>query len=236
MCKVLVVGGGPAGLACASALADKGLDVTLYERDDKLGGLLNIIPATRFNPKALEAMVNKIVSKSVKVELGRCVDIANLSSLLDVFDFIFLAVGTQVPVKIQTNAKSMFAVEYLQSKTKANDVAIIGGGNAAMDCAVKAVERGGKATIYYRKARADMKANDKEVEHAQSKGVQFKFNVTDFKNIKCDLAVIAIGQHSAVMPNMLSKRVHAVGDASIGASTIANAIKHAKEVVAKLFP
>ena len=239
VCKVLVIGAGPAGIACADALASRGHSVTIYEKDSAAGGLLNIIPSTRFNKNALKAMLAKLDSKGVKIECGKNIDIDNLAPYLEIFDYIVIATGAQMSVKLDIENpvcnNVMYAVDYLKSDIKSNDVAVIGGGNVAMDCAVEAVNRGGKATVYYRKDKCDMKANPKEIALAEKCGVKFCFQTLDF-NIPCDVMVIAIGQKPDVPKAVLSDRIIAVGDASTGPSTIADAIKHAKNAACLINP
>jgi len=238
LCKTLVIGAGPAGLAAATNLARRGFDVTVYERDPVPGGLLNMIPASRFNKTAITRMVDNLIAAGGKIQYNTTVDTDNIPALLDKFDYIFIATGTQTPVELDTTnirAKTIYALDFLRSNITAENIAIIGGGNVAMDCATESTKRGANATVYYRKSRDQMRASPREIQNAENAGAKFQFNVTDF-DIDSDLIVIAIGQRSNIPADIVSDRIRIIGDAATGATNIASAIKHATGVCDSIVP
>jgi len=240
---VCVVGAGVAGIACAEVFAKHGFSVTIFEKSMRAGGLLNVIPEHRFDKRHIAKMVENLIKHGVTIEYGKYIDLRDLTlldpvqglktALLDCFDYIFVAVGTQMPriLEPRTN-KDIFAVDYLLGDIRAKNVAVIGGGNVAIDCAVEAVKRGGKSTVYYRKKQTEMRAGKHEISVANSHGVMFKYEVENF-DVDCDLRVIAIGTDPDIPPQN-DPRVFVVGDAKIGASSIAESMKHARETAQKL--
>ena len=189
--KVAVIGGGPAGLTCSAFLAKEGVDVRIYEKYNYLGGLLiHGIPDFRLPKKIVNQTVEKILELGVKVEynkeLGKNITIKELEKQ---YDAIFLAIGANVSSKMNIegeNKKGVYGgnelLEYkLHPDYKNKSVAVIGGGNVAMDCARTVKRLGAKdVTVIYRRAREQMPAEDKEVEEAINEGIEFLFqhNIT----------------------------------------------------------
>ena len=143
--KVAIIGGGPAGLTCAAFLTKDGLDVTIYEKYDYLGGLLvHGIPEFRLSKETVKETVNRILDLGIKVEynkeLGKNL---NLEELEQNYDAIFLSIGANKPSKMGVKGENLEGVyggnELLEYNTHPNyegkTVAVIGGGNVAMDCA-----------------------------------------------------------------------------------------------------
>ena len=208
--KVAVVGGGPAGLTCASFLARKGAKITIYEKYNELGGILaHGIPEFRLEKETLKSTVDSILnagtcsldqiegasSKEVKqanknnskievkygMELGKNL---NLTDLENSFDAIFLGFGANVSAKMNIEGEELEGVyggnrllergEHPSYKGK--KVAVIGGGNVAMDCS-RTINRLGADKVYviYRRAEKQMPAEVKEIEDAKREGVEFLF-------------------------------------------------------------
>ena len=143
--KVAIIGGGPAGLTCAAFLTKDGLDVTIYEKYDHLGGLLvHGIPEFRLSKETVKETVNRILDLGIKVEynkeLGKNL---NLEELEQNYDAIFLSIGANKTSKMGVKGENLEGVyggnELLEYNTHPNyegkTVAVIGGGNVAMDCA-----------------------------------------------------------------------------------------------------
>jgi formate dehydrogenase beta subunit len=223
-------------MGAAEIFLKHGHDVTIFERDKKPGGLLNIIPEERFDRHHIANMVNKIVELGAKIVYNHVIQLHNLQHLHREFDYIFVATGTQRQRKpdVMPAGAHMFAVEYLESSITAKSVAVCGGGNVAMDCAVEAIKRGANSTIYYRKGRENMRAHTHEILHAEKAGVQFVFNTEIPPNGKHDLAVIAIGTEPEIPQSAVHDKIFVVGDAKIGASSIALAVKNAKDTAREL--
>lgn len=184
--KVAVVGGGPAGLTCSAFLARSGAEVTIFEKYEKLGGILaHGIPEFRLEKEVLEKTVASILSLGIKVEygkeLGKNLDIEELEKE---YDAIFLGFGANIPTKMDVEGEDLEGVyggNSLLETGKHPDytgkkVAVIGGGNVAMDCS-RTIKRLGADKVYviYRRAEKQMPAEAKEVSEAKEEGIEFLF-------------------------------------------------------------
>ncbi|MEI6655598.1 MAG: NADPH-dependent glutamate synthase [Verrucomicrobiota bacterium] len=193
--KVAIVGGGPAGLTAAGELVKCGHDVTVYEALHKPGGVLVYgIPEFRLPKLIVEEEVERLMQAGVKIEnnvvVGRTYTLPELRAQ---FDAVFIANGAGLPVFMNVpgeNLKGVYSAnEYLtrvnlmeayalDSDTpilRARRVAVVGGGNVAMD-AVRTAKRLGaeRAMLVYRRSRAEMPARVEEVHHADAEGVEFE--------------------------------------------------------------
>ena len=142
--KVAIIGGGPAGLTAAAFLAKDGIDVTIYEKYDYLGGLLvHGIPEFRLSKQAVKETVDRILDLGIKVkynkELGKNLELGELEKE---YDAIFLSIGANKPAKMEVKGENLDGVyggnellEYnLHPNYDGKIVSVIGGGNVAMDC------------------------------------------------------------------------------------------------------
>ena len=184
--KVAVIGGGPSGLTAAAFLAKGGVEVTIYERYNELGGLLIYgIPEFRLEKGVVKKTIDNILSLGIKVEyqkeLGKNL---SLEKLKEKYDAIFLGFGANCSSKMGVEGENLDGVyggnelleHNLHPNYKGKKVAIVGGGNVAMDCA-RTVKRLGaeEVKVIYRRAREQMPAEDKEIEEAINEGVEFLF-------------------------------------------------------------
>ena len=184
--KVAVIGGGPSGLTCSAFLSKQGAKVTIYEKQPKLGGITRYgIPDFRLPRDVIDKTVEKILSLGVEEkcnqELGRDYE---LSDLEDKYDAIYLSFGANISAKMNIPGEDLDGVyggnELLETGRHPNyegkSVAVIGGGNVAMDSA-RTIKRLGAKNVYviYRRAREQMPAEDYEVEEAIKEGVEFLF-------------------------------------------------------------
>ena len=184
--KIAVVGSGPSGLTCASFLARSGAEVTIYEKYDKLGGILRHgIPDFRLEKDILDKTIEAILDVGIKVEynkeLGKNL---NLEDLEKEYDAIFLGFGANIPSKMNIEGEELEGVyggnSLLETGShpsyEGKKVAVIGGGNVAMDCS-RTIKRLGADKVYviYRRAEKQMPAESKEIEDAKKEGIEFLF-------------------------------------------------------------
>ena len=183
---VAVIGSGPAGLTCAAFLAKKGIQVTIYEKYNELGGILvHGIPDFRLPKETVKSTIEKILELGIKVEfgkeLGKNIKIEELSSR---YDAVFIGIGANVPSKMNIPGEDLEGVyggnTLLETgkhpSYEGKVVAVIGGGNVAMDSA-RTIKRLGAKHVYviYRRAEEQMPAEKKEIEAAKEEGVEFLF-------------------------------------------------------------
>jgi len=194
--KVAIVGGGPAGLAAAADLIKAGHRVVIYEALHMMGGVLSYgIPEFRLPKHIVEREVNYLRRLGVEMHTDFVVGkTQSMDSLLDEFDAVFVATGAGLPWFMEMPGNNLNGVysanEYLTrinlmkgssfpfSETpiiRHKKVAVLGGGNVAMDCARTALRLGAETTILYRRSRAELPARLEEVENAEEEGVQFLY-------------------------------------------------------------
>jgi NADH-quinone oxidoreductase subunit F len=188
--KIAVVGAGPTGLTAAFYLALFGHDVTIYDPHSEAGGMLRFaLPEYRL-PKAVLSKEIELISRlGVKFVFNKNIgtDITLNDLALD-FDAIFLSIGTWKEAWVYLPGTElrgvMPALLFLEGIAKnepvplGQRVAIIGGGNAAIDSARTALRRGATVTVIYRRERKDMPAIHEEVEAAEQEGAHFVFLAT----------------------------------------------------------
>ncbi len=187
--KIAVIGAGPAGLSCAYYLAVKGYPVTVFEKEDKLGGMLTLgIPSFRLDKDIVNAEIEILRELGVKfrtgVEVGKDVTLDALRA--DGYKAFYLGIGasrgTSVGCKGDDLAGVFTGIDFLREvnlgKTPeiGKKVAVIGGGNVAIDVARTAVRLGAdEVTVVYRRGRDEMPADADEVAEAEAEGVKFRF-------------------------------------------------------------
>jgi NADPH-dependent glutamate synthase beta subunit-like oxidoreductase len=186
--KVAIVGSGPAGLTCAYYLTKEGYQVTVFEKASVLGGMLTLgIPSYRLPREIVEAEVQLIrdmgVTMKTGVEIGIDKTIAQLRQ--EGFSAFFIAIGTQECIQLGVEGEDLEGVypglDYLcqinlgESVPLGKDVAVVGGGNVAMD-AVRSARRLGaqNAFIIYRRGVEEMPARAEEIEECQEEGIPIK--------------------------------------------------------------
>jgi len=195
--RVAVVGSGPAGLTAAADLAKRGHEVTVYEALHIAGGVLMYgIPEFRMPKHIVQAEVDYVKSLGVEIKLDSVMGkISTVDELLEEgYDAVFLGTGAGLPMFLnipgenyngiysanefltRTNLMKAYLFPEYDTPIKAGrNVAVIGGGNVAMDAARCALRLGaGKVYIVYRRSRAEMPARAEEVENAEEEGVIFK--------------------------------------------------------------
>ncbi len=191
--RVAIIGSGPSGLACSYLLSQNGYKVSIFEKHSKLGGLLRYgIPNFRLDKKLLDDWIEKFILNDniethVNTELGKDISIEKLESE---FDYIVLSFGANISSRMNIPGEELDFVlggnELLEYKNmpdfRNKEVAVIGGGNVAMDSA-RTIKRLGakKVKIIYRRSEAEMPAEVKEIEAAKNEGIEFLFKTNILK-------------------------------------------------------
>jgi NADH-quinone oxidoreductase subunit F len=195
--KVAIVGSGPAGLTAAYYLAKQGHSVTVFEALPEPGGMMRVgIPDYRLPKGILKAEIKEIENIGVEIRTNTRVD--SLDELFKQgYNAIFLAVGAHQGVKIgvkgEDSPRVIGCVDFLREVSLGkkvgvgNKVAIIGGGNAAIDSARTALRLGAKeVTIVYRRTTAEMPASPEEVQEAIAEGVHIDYLVAPSRIVSRD--------------------------------------------------
>ena len=184
--RVAIVGGGPSGLSAAYFLSLMGHKCVVYEMKSKLGGMLRYgIPNYRFPRERLQEDIDCVLSTGVEVKYNTKIgENFSIKDLRDQYDAVYIAIGAHNDKKIGIEGEDsnnvMSAVELLDNIGNDNvpdftgkTVAVVGGGNVAMDCVRSAVRLGAKrAIIAYRRRKEDMTALPEEVEGALEEGCE----------------------------------------------------------------
>lgn len=195
--KVAVIGSGPAGVACATDLAKMGYDVTIFEALHEPGGVLQYgIPEFRLpKEEVVKAEIDNVRSLGVKIEtnvvVGRTVTIDYLMDK-EGFNAVFVGSGAGLPKFMgipgenlngvvsanefltRSNLMRAYDPEYETPIYVGKSVAVVGGGNVAMDAARTARRLGADVTVVYRRTEKELPARVEEVHHAKEEGIVFR--------------------------------------------------------------
>lgn len=183
--RVAIIGSGPASLSCAYELAKKGYCPTIFEKQEKLGGILRYgIPSYRLNKEILDDTINNILKTGIEYktncEFGKNI---TLEELKKEYKAIYLGIGAHKPCIYKLSENNFeniydsddFLKRFYEGSSVENlgDTVVIGGGNVAIDCARTAIRMGAKSVrILYRRARENMPARDIEIIEALEDGVE----------------------------------------------------------------
>ena len=184
--KVAIVGGGPTGLTCGAFLAKQGVQVTIYERYDFLGGLLMYgIPDFRLSKDIVKNTIQNILDLGIEVKYNQKLgENLKLDYLTENYDYVVLAFGANISSKMGIEGEELKGVyggnELLENKNhpsyEGKTVIVNGGGNVAMDTARTVKRLGAKSVkIVYRRAKEQMPAEEKEVLDAEKEGIEILF-------------------------------------------------------------
>lgn len=205
--KIAVIGSGPSGLTVAGDLIRLGYEVTIFEALHKPGGVLTYgIPEFRLPKRIVQAEVDNLLKQGVELQvdsvMGKMRTVDELMTE-DGFDAVYIGVGAGLPRFMDLPGENLnniySANEYLTRANlmkaylfptyatpveRGNKVAVIGGGNVAMDSVRTALRLGAeKAMIVYRRAEEQLPARKEEVHHAKEEGVEFHLLVNPIKYI-----------------------------------------------------
>ena len=196
--KVAVVGSGPAGLTCAAFLAMKGIQVTIYEKNKKLGGILQYgIPSFRLDKKIVDESIKKILDLGIEAktekELGKDFTIGQLAKE---YNAVFVSIGASKPKKI-LEGENILSGNLLLDKIQKNEgvpnfkdkkIIVYGGGNVAIDVSRTLKRLGADVCIVYRRNVEQMPAEFNEIREAQNEGIKIieKTNIIEFKDGKAN--------------------------------------------------
>ncbi len=187
--KIAVIGAGPAGLSCAYYLAVKGYPVTVFEKEDKLGGMLTLgIPGFRLDKAVVNAEIDILRELGVEfktgVEVGKDVSLPQLRA--EGYKAFYLGIGASMGTKLGVPGEELAGVftgiDFLRDVNLEKPVsigkrvAVVGGGNVAIDVARTALRLGAEdVTIVYRRSRDEMPAAADEIAEAEEEGVRFMY-------------------------------------------------------------
>ncbi|MFW9891238.1 MAG: FAD-dependent oxidoreductase [Candidatus Thorarchaeota archaeon] len=182
--RVAIVGAGPGGISCAYHLAKMGYPVTIFETREKAGGMLRYaIPEYRLPRDVLDEEIQRVVDMGVKIKANT--KVTSIHELMDKgFKAIFVATGAWNSNKLKIDGEEsegvLHAIDFLEQVNKGENVelgkrvAIIGGGDAAVDSARTAIRLGAKeVTLIYRRSHVEIPAIPSEVEDAKEEGIRF---------------------------------------------------------------
>jgi len=211
--KVAIIGSGPAGLSCAFFLARWGHSVNVFEAKNKPGGMLRYgIPTFRLPRDVLDKEIKIIQDMGVDINLNK-----NISSIEELFNqgynAVFVGTGAQRELKINIKGeddprvieslkffKNIFGDENFDNFKLGKRIAVIGGGNTAVDAARTALRLGAKVTLFYRRTKIEMPAYTEEIKQAKDEGVEFKFLTSPISinpgknNLKVEFIKMKLGQ------------------------------------------
>ncbi len=208
--RIAVVGAGPAGLTAAKDLALRGYPVVVFEELPEAGGMLRYgIPSYRLPRNILAKEIEAIAALGVDIRcntrIGRDI---SLEQVRKEFDYVYLAPGAHKSQRMGVEGEDLQGVyggvEFLRdfnldeekwlkgAKTLGRKVAVVGGGNSAIDAARCALRLGAEVTILYRRLRADMPAAKEEIVAAEHEGIKIEYLVAPLKIVGKDGNVTGI--------------------------------------------
>ena len=207
--RIAVAGSGPAGLTLAADMVAKGHSVTIFESLHQAGGvLLYGIPEFRLPKAIVEAEIDYLRRLGVKIEVNSIVGrLYTIEELFETgYDAVFVGTGAGLPVFMKLPGENLCNIvsaneyltrvnlmkayafpEYDTPAPRGRQVAVLGGGNVAMDCARTAVRMGSReVSIVYRRTRDEMPARTEEIEHAEQEDVKFRYLTSPIRYIGDD--------------------------------------------------
>ena len=219
--KVAVIGAGPSGIAAATYLLRAGIAVSMYDRQNKAGGLLTYgIPGFKLDKEVVARRIRWLqeagMSLHVNTNVGKDI---SFDEIAHNHDAVFLGIGAESPRKANIaneNASGVFmAIDFLRAiqkklfnesfdkkyEVKNKNVVVIGGGDTAMDCLRTSIREGAKSvTCLYRRDKYNMPGSKKEFKNAIEEGAEFVYNVTPKEIlVNSDGQVVGIDMHRTIL-------------------------------------
>ncbi|MCX6235197.1 MAG: NADPH-dependent glutamate synthase [Bacteroidetes bacterium] len=210
--KIAVIGSGPGGLTVAADMRQLGYEVTVFEALHESGGVLTYgIPEFRLPKSIVQSEIDYLRKLGVRFELNHIIgNILTVEELLQHFNAVYVGVGAGLPWFMGIEGESLGNIfsaneyltrmnlmkayrfpEYDTPMPRGNKVAVIGGGNVAMDCARTAIRTGAnEVTIIYRRSRQELPARQEEVHHAEQEGIKFKLLNSPVRYLGTDTKLI----------------------------------------------
>jgi glutamate synthase (NADPH/NADH) small chain len=249
--KVAVIGAGPAGFAAAGTLAQLGYKIDIFEKDKKAGGACNLIPDSRFPKEVLRTEIEFVKTLgNITIKTGAAGK--EPASLLKKYDAVIVTAGVekQIKLNIENENLGVEGLEYLRNsskyKVKGRNVAVIGGGAVAADCAMKAVGLGAaKAEIFTRKNIGDIQLPEHELRDILKAGININArsritailkggkgikivrlddkakDIPGTEQVRTDLAFVVLAiKNLPVFEDKKQKGVFLAGDCRNGAATV----------------
>ena len=177
--KVAVIGGGPTGMSAAYFVGRAGIPVTLFEKADRLGGIVRqVIPAFRISDEAIDKDIALMERYGVEVKLGKPAPSVEQLKKMG-YTHILMATGAWKPGKLDIEGNVQGVIEWMKRMKKqvkpclSGNIVVVGAGNTAMDAARVAKRMGAHATILYRRTKKFMPADEHELQLAIADGVEF---------------------------------------------------------------
>ena len=212
--RVAVIGGGPAGLTAARELIRYGHDVTIFEKNSFLGGMMTAgIPKFRLPRDTIDDEIEAIIASGVEVKLDEWIDAERMEKIIDEFDATLMAIGAWRPSDLTLpgleEGMAYPGIDFMwkynfdemdeMDEMKGQSVVIVGGGFTAVDCArscARAARRlvgeEGEVTIMYRRTEAQMTANSDEIEEMRMENIEIETLMTPLRAITKDGKLQAI--------------------------------------------
>jgi NADPH-dependent glutamate synthase beta subunit-like oxidoreductase len=217
MVRIAIVGSGPAGVNCARKLKEEKKDeisITVFDERKEFGGMLAYgIPEYRVSLEQARINIVKLEEMGIKFERKKIFSIKSLlKDFGGEFDFVVLALGAGEGLKLgmkgEESKRVIESLEFLEKLKlekksmieEGEKIAIVGGGNAAVDTAIQTAMITEDVTLIYRRTEKEMPAFGNEIENAKKKGVKFEFLKAPFayeekeKGIEVELAIMKLGK------------------------------------------
>ncbi|OFZ17156.1 MAG: hypothetical protein A2X86_01525 [Bdellovibrionales bacterium GWA2_49_15] len=190
--KIAIIGSGPAGLNCAYHLRRLGHTVTIFESRSKAGGMLRHgIPEFRLPKYILDGEIQRLLALGIEIKYNFPISKKELENLSQANHAVFMAIGAYRPKDVALPGSNLNGVssglnfllahayesEASRFNVKGKTVAVVGGGNTAVDTARTALRLGGMPTIYYRRTMHEMPAHPDEIREAMEEGINIEFLV-----------------------------------------------------------